>query len=94
MALISADLHSDLIINKMNANVFEQLKLEKRIASDQLYLVGEDNINANDERILNCADPIEDTDGANKLYVDTMINALKALIAGSSSFEDLKNACK
>lgn len=94
MALISADMHSDLVINKMNANVFEQLRLEKRIIPDQLYLVGEDNVDANNERILNCADPIEDSDGANKLYVDTMLNALKAMIAGSSSFEDLKNACK
>lgn len=94
MALISADMQSDLVINKMNANVFEQLKLEKKIVPDQLYLVGEDRINANDERIINCADPQEDNDVANKLYVDTMLNALKAMIAGSSSFEDLKNACK
>lgn len=57
MALISADMQSDLIINKMNANVFEQLKLEKKIVPDQLYLVGEDRIDANDERIINCADP-------------------------------------
>lgn len=34
MALISADMQSDLVINKMNANVFEQLKIEKRIVPD------------------------------------------------------------
>lgn len=34
MGLISADIHQDLVINKMNANVFEQLKLEKKIAPD------------------------------------------------------------
>lgn len=94
MGLLSVDVQQDLVINKMNANIFEQLKLDKKIAPNELYLVGEDQINANDQRILNVADPMEDTDAPNKLYVDTVINQLKALIAGSSSFDDLKNACK
>lgn len=77
----------------MDRNTFEQLRLKDAIDPNQLYFVFEDKIDANDRTIVNVADPENETDAANKRYIQDMINQLKAIIAGSSTFEDLKNAC-
>lgn len=93
MALQTADTKTPLVLNSLDRDTFEQLRLKDMVDPNQLYFVTEDRIDANDKPIINVGDPQNDTDAANKQYVIDMIGALKALIAGSSSFDDLKAAC-
>ena len=64
----------DLKINRLKRETYESMKSSGQINDDEIYLVKEDSVNAEGERVVNVKDPVDDTDAANKKYVDFKVN--------------------
>lgn len=64
----------DLRINRLKRETYETMKNEGKINNDEIYLINEPFINAEGECIANVQLPVNDTDAANKEYVDFRVD--------------------
>lgn len=78
----------DLIINKVSRSIYKQLQENGEIGDNEIYLITDPIMDAADDRILNVADPIDETDAVNKRYVDSQALSVlqEALDNGSSIY--------
>lgn len=64
------DQKTNLIINKMSKQTYNDFVLSSMINDDELYFVEEDQIDGNSDRIINVGEPLYNSDAATKNYVD------------------------
>lgn len=69
-----ADIKTNLTVNKMSRAIYKQLKGLGRINDDQLYVITDEDLDANEQTIKNVATPEISSDAANKQYVDSAIS--------------------
>ena len=65
-----------LIINKLSREKYDYLVSNDLISENELYLVKDTNLDAVSARLINVGDPVSATDGANKQYIDGLIDGL------------------
>lgn len=82
-----------LNIHKVNNEQYAEA-LKAGVTSADLYIVNDDHLNAYGQKIVNVAEPINNTDAANKQYVDeaianatpaTATNSTKGIVQGTTS---------
>lgn len=90
MAITNTDMKTDLIINRMTRDIYNHLKEQGSLVEDQLYLIDEDNLDADGQPIVNVPDPILSSDAVNKNYVDANFVQLSGnqTINGTKTFND------
>lgn len=70
MAYTYSENKIDLIINKVSRSIYKQLQEKGDIGENEIYLITDPIIDAANDKIINVADPTDETDAANKRYVD------------------------
>lgn len=65
-----------LIINKLSREKYDYLVSNNLINENELYLVKDTNLDAVSDRLINVGNPVSATDGANKQYIDGLIDGL------------------
>jgi len=60
----------DLIINKVPRSIYKQLQENGEIGENEIYLITDPIMDAANDKIINVADPTDETDASNKKYVD------------------------
>lgn len=78
----------DLKINVLSQSTFDSLT---EIPSEELFLVKSEGLDAEGYRIINVSDPIEDTDSANKAYVDSKGLSKEVVEELNRKYEELSN---
>ena len=78
----------DLIINKVSRSIYKQLQENSEIDQNQIYVITDSTIDAANDKIINVADPVDETDASNKRYVDQQALSVlqEALKNGSSIY--------
>ena len=81
-------------LDKFNIVKFDSLDTYEICSSiltlSDLALIDEDQINAENERIISVADPVDGTDAANKQYVDGMLSGVSTNSVLSSFFNNIE----
>lgn len=79
----------DLIINKVPRSIYKQLQENGEISENEIYLITDPIIDAANDKIINVADPTDETDASNKKYVDqqalSVLQDALANLAGKST---------
>lgn len=65
----SADIETDLIINRLTRSIYNELSASGKIYNDQLYLIDDENFDVFSKRVTNVKDPEESGDAVNLNYL-------------------------
>lgn len=77
-----------LVINKLTRKQYNNLKNEGKVKDDELYLITDGPLDAVGCTVSNVKTPAEDTDAANKAYVDD--NTVSAFSLYGNTYERSK----
>lgn len=82
---IGGEKTDSLSVYKVSQDEYHEKVVAGTIKENEIYMVSSDTFNMYDERIVNLADPTEDTDAANKAYVDTAVATVTSKVNSLSA---------
>jgi hypothetical protein len=87
MSSINDTIVDALIINELTKTKYNELLENNNVNENEIYLVTDDTFDSDGNPIVNVGDPENDTDAANKKYVDEQI-----LVLSGTTIPNLNNA--